>query len=188
MSGVLSGLVALAVVGEDVVRAEGGAGASPSRAIEVDRVLAVVDGRPVTWLEVQARIPPFDKRLAPAKKLELLRAAVTRRIDALLVAKAAVSQGLRVESDEVERAMTAVAASNHLTMAELLAAIRQQGYTMEGYRAEIRDQILEAKLVQRMLTPADVAGTEEERRARIERVRAETLQKLRAEAFVDVRL
>ena len=60
----------------------------------------MVDGRPVTWLEVQARIPPFDKRLAPAKKLELLRAAVTRRIDALLVAKAAVSQGLRVESDE----------------------------------------------------------------------------------------
>ena len=59
---------------------------------------------------------------------------------------------------------------------------------MEGYRAEIRDQILEAKLVQRMLTPADVAGTEEERRARIEKVRAETLQKLRAEAFVDVRL
>ncbi len=179
--GVLLGLVACTVVGRSGARAESGA-------VEVDRVLAVVDGQPVSWLQVQARLLPFDKRISPAKKLELIRAALMRRIDALVVAKAAASLGLRVESEEIDRALPLVAASNHLTMAELTEAIRQQGYTMEWYRAEIRDQILEAKLVQRMLVAADGSGTEDERRARTEKVRSETLQKLRAQAFVDVRL
>lgn len=175
------GLMACTVVGRSGARADGGA-------VQIDRVLAVVDGRPVTWLEVQARMPPFDKALSPAKKLELIRAAVARRIDAFLVAKAADALRLRVEPEEVERGMAAVAANNHLTVAELAAAVRQQGLTLESYRAELAEQILEAKLLQRKLTAADVAGTEDEKRARAEKVRSELLRKLRAEAQLEVRL
>jgi parvulin-like peptidyl-prolyl isomerase len=168
--------------------------ARASGAVEVDRILAVVDDQPVTWLELHPHVAPLEKQLAPTDKdyaqkhLEILRAVLMRRIDELLVAKAAARLGLRVEQGDVDRAMSLVATNNNLTVTELTAALRQQGLTVEAYRAELGSQILEGKFVQRLLKPGDGVGTEGEVRTRIDKRRTEALQKLRADAYVDIRL
>ena len=171
----------------------------PARAegpVEVDRILAVVDNQAVTWLDVRARMVPFEKTLPKTdkdyvkKRAEIMRAVLMRRIDELLVAKAARALRLTVEPAEIDTAMKLIVTDNHVTMAELGVALRDRGMSMEDYRAELSRQILEGKYVQheRLAAPPKNVATQAEMVAAIEKLRVALLQKLRDEAYVDIRL
>lgn len=132
----------------------------------VDRVVAVVDdltappGGATTFLlsDVRARAKPVVARTVPKPnraQLELLYREVVRTlIDEAIVAREAKLLDLTVSDAEIDRGIDAIAAHEHTTRAELLAAVvNQLGMTELEYRDEVRRMVLDQKWVAARIMP-----------------------------------
>lgn len=113
----------------------------------VNRIVALVDGDPITMYEVDS-FTTTDPRLAeaarnnPAGVLDLL---VTQKV----LAKEVAAQGITISDAEIDRYIDNVRQRNNLSEEQLAAALGQQGLTMERYRAQIREELERAQLINR---------------------------------------
>jgi peptidyl-prolyl cis-trans isomerase SurA len=113
----------------------------------VNRIVALVDGDPITMYEVDT-FTTTDPRLAeaarnnPAGVLELL---VTQKV----LAKEVAAQGISISDAEIDRYIENVRQRNNLSEPQLEGALSQQGLTMERYRAQIREELERAQLINR---------------------------------------
>lgn len=123
----------------------------------VERVVAVVGEKPILLTEIRNRAQPFlidlqRRGLSSAQKAaaesELYRQLLDRMIDERLQQQAAEKARIRVTAEEIDAGIRNVASSQRLTPAELMAEAARQGMSADAYRAEIRRQILEGKLLQ----------------------------------------
>ncbi len=150
----------------------------PRRTIE--RVVAFVDGKPI-WLSDLRRAAltmrkqlqrlPKDKRAGAQK--EIFEQLLTQQVERALVAKEAAALKMTVSPREVDRALTAVAKQNDISLKELLAAVGKEGMSQKTYRSELRHQILEAKLLKLHIARrnVDVSGPKGLKRLQAERKR-----------------
>ena len=119
----------------------------------VDRVIAVVNDEIVLSSEVDQWVIPMMRGVdpdAPAGKKkaeELKRSALDKLIDSKLVAQQAVELKLSVTSEEVDRALEEVKRQNNLGDSDFVAALQQQGFTLESYKKSLKRQILELKVM-----------------------------------------
>jgi len=159
--------------------------ASPAEAevYQVDRIVAVVDQTPILLSTLQARARPFlamaRQQIEDETQLMIAESKVYRQmLDTLvneqLIARQAEQQQLTVQDNELEKAIDSVAEQNSMSREELMAEIKRNGLTEPFYRAEIRRQILEGKVLMQRLAASPFMVTEQQLRARYDELKKAT--------------
>ena len=113
----------------------------------VNRIVALVDGDPVTMHEVQS-FTTDDPRLAEAARNDpagVLELVVTQKV----LSKEVEAQGITISEAEIDRYISTIRERNHLTDEQLDAALAQQGLTRARYRKQIKDELERAQLINR---------------------------------------
>ena len=138
----------------------------------VDRVVAVVNDDVILLNELEAAILPYVERLSkagyPPEKERQLRFKIREDILSQLIDRTLTDQevrrlGLSVEAAEIDSAIERVKQANFLTDETLREAMASQGYTLEEYRENVRQQILRSKLVNREIKARTVITAEDAR-------------------------
>jgi peptidyl-prolyl cis-trans isomerase SurA len=128
---------------------------APARdAVLVDRIVAVVGKEVITLTELAERTERAARELQRARISPPERAALERQVlERLVLDKAqlqrAADTGLRVDELQLDRAVQRVAQSNDMTLAEFRQALERDDVPFERFRAELRQQILLARLRER---------------------------------------
>lgn len=168
--------------------------------VVVERVVAVVGHEAIFSTELAARMKPITKQLEgrvpegpqrAAATEQATRALLDQLIDERLIAAAADMAKISVSREEVDRALEAVASSQKLTLAELLRAASDQGLSEAEYRAELRRQLLEGKLLARAVNQRAKGGTPltgSAFNAAMAKERERILNGLRERTFIEKRL
>ncbi|MFP5402082.1 MAG: peptidylprolyl isomerase [Gammaproteobacteria bacterium] len=124
------------------------------RAVEVDRIVAVVNSEVITSMQLRARIEQAKRQLA-RQGVELPPDNVLERqlLERLIVERAQVQlaqeTSLRVDDATLERAIERIAANNKLSAAQLREALEKDGVAWNRFRDEIRTEILLTRLRER---------------------------------------
>lgn len=121
--------------------------AAPLQAAVVNRIVATVDGEPITLYELQ-RFAEQSARLRQAPVVdekEALEALITDRI----IQKEVSDKGLIVADEEIDRYIEGIKQRNQLDDEQLAAALAQQGVSLEDYRAQIRQDLQKVYLINR---------------------------------------
>lgn len=136
------------------------AGAAPAQAQtrgaarSADYIVAVVNNELVTQFEVEQRLAQAREQAQRSgqslpPEAELRRQAVQSLIDERVVITWARDSGLKVDDQEVERAVANVAASNKLSVEQLKARLREEAIDYGRFRNNLRDQILAERVRER---------------------------------------
>lgn len=136
--------------------------ASPVGAVVVDRIVATVDGSPITLFELERFLrlnggvdPNAVSKEDRAKALDLLIGETLVRLESRQL-------GLSVSKQDVDLYIEEIKRGNDLDDATLSEALAQQGFTIETYKHQIAKELLKNQLVMRKIrdkvkvTPADV--------------------------------
>lgn len=127
---------------------------SAARAVEVDRIVAVVNSEVITALQLRARIEQARRQLV-RQGVELPPDEVLERqlLERLIVERAQVQlaqeSGMQVDDATLTRAVERIAANNQLSLDQLRAALEQDGVSWDRFRDEIRTEILLTRLRER---------------------------------------
>lgn len=162
------------------------ASAAHAQAALVDRVVAIVDGRPILRSAVKERLRQRAAKptpAAPAQQLE--QEARAQLIEALLIDQDADALRLEVSVEEVDRAMAMVATSNRVSPEQLTAEVLKQGYTVQAYRAKLREQIREMRWLLARKADTALPRDSEEYQAFLDAERARLVAALRAAATIE---
>jgi peptidyl-prolyl cis-trans isomerase SurA len=162
-----------------------GGAASSARAMVVERIVAVIGDRPILLselrkrsrpllLDVARRLPPGPQRAAAESQIYNTR--IKQLIDEELEAQAAEKAHIGVTNDEIDAALRNIAASQSITVAELLKTTARFGLSEVEYRDELRRQILEGKMLS-LRVKGRVRITEEDVKAIYERSLREERQR-----------
>jgi peptidyl-prolyl cis-trans isomerase SurA len=157
----------------------------PARAVVVEKVAAVVGDQAILLSDLHTRARPYLTQLnsrcpigtppcIPAEN-KIYQQTLERMVDEELEAQAAKRANVNVTPRDVDATIERLAQLNGLTKDQLFADVtRQSGMTEAEYRQEIRQQVIEGKLMQRVaqaqirITKADL---EEMFRRMVERER-----------------
>ena len=125
-------------------------GSAPGAAKMVNRVVAVVDGFPITLYQYEQYIVHNTGgqklgALTKEQKLEIIEGLITDT----LISMQAQQLGLHVTPDDVQNYMDQIMLANDLDQATLIAALAQQGLDEQGYRRQVRRELLKNQLVSR---------------------------------------
>ena len=124
------------------------------RAVEVDRIVAVVNSEVITALQLRARIEQAKRQLT-RQGVELPPDNVLERqlLERLIVERAQVQlaqeTSLRVDDAPLERAIERIAGTNKLSVEQLREALEKDGVAWNRFRDEIRTEILLTRLRER---------------------------------------
>jgi peptidyl-prolyl cis-trans isomerase SurA len=137
-----------------------------SQAEVINRVVATVDGEPITLQELRnfrrqagqqgGMLPP--EAVAGMSEGDMLEALIMSK----LVGKEVEAQGLKAKDSDIDSYIERIKAQGNLSDEQLAAALADQGMTMEAYRKQIGDEIGRALLINREIgarvnvTPQDV--------------------------------
>jgi len=122
--------------------------ASPLRAEVVNRIIASVDGEPITLYELNQFIAK-QRALTPSLQIpsqnEALQALVTEK----LLAKEIAAKGIHVRDEDIDRYVDHIKQANHLDDDQLKEALKQQGIDYAKYRDQVRQEIEKVQLMNR---------------------------------------
>jgi len=114
-----------------------------ARAEIADRIVATIDGEPITAHEV--RQYEKEKRLDGTPEPQVLDALITDK----LLEKEIKAQGITARDDEIDRYVQEIQARNGMDDEQFKKALASQGMTFEAYRAKVKTEIEKAQLVNR---------------------------------------
>jgi len=124
---------------------------SPGRAEVLNQVVATVDGDPITAFELAS----FIRQSTGADPSGLDESDRRKALDVLvtdaLIRGESQRLGLSASEAEIDAYINQIKQQNHLDDASLQQALQQQGLTIEGYRAQIKKEILKNQLVSRQI-------------------------------------
>jgi peptidyl-prolyl cis-trans isomerase SurA len=123
-----------------------------SRAEVLNEVVATVDGNPITSIELNSFIRQSTGGVDPTQ----LSGADRRKALEVLVTDALIRSesgrlGLSASDAEVDAYINQIKQQNQLDDDALELALKQQGLTLEGYRGQIKKEILKNQLVGRQI-------------------------------------
>jgi peptidyl-prolyl cis-trans isomerase SurA len=154
-------------------------GAPPAAALRPgDHIAAVVNQELVTAFEVSQRMALAradaqrkNQRLPPEGELR------TMILESLIEDRALLSHardsGVRIDDNEIDRAVAVIAAQNQLTPAQLRQRLVQDGMDLPRFRANLRDQLMverarEREVAQRIrITDGEVDALIEQQRGKL---------------------
>lgn len=121
--------------------------ASPAPGTTVNRILATIDGEPVTLYELQqfSERNPAIRQLPTTDRDALLDALIIERV----IQKEVSDKGIVVRDEDVDRYVDDVKQRNQINDEQLRAALEQQGVGWEEYRTQIRNDLQKVYLINR---------------------------------------
>ena len=134
--------------------AAGLAGAQSRGAIEVDRIVAVVNNEAITLHELNTRVFAVERQLRtqgtqlPARSV-LERQLLERMIVDRVQLQSARESGLQIADGELDSALRRIADGNRLSLPEFKDALEKDGIVWSKFREEIRDEMTIARLRER---------------------------------------
>jgi peptidyl-prolyl cis-trans isomerase SurA len=149
--------------------------ATDSSRVMVDRVVAVVNDDVILHSELMRRVVPLsaelqditDERERNRRQDKLKDQILDEMISEELIVQAAVESKLEVGAKEVQAALEDIKKQNKLDDTQFAEALRLQGYTMAGYRRDVRRQLLRFRAVNMIVRPK-VQVSDDEVKARYE--------------------
>jgi peptidyl-prolyl cis-trans isomerase SurA len=124
-------------------------GVAPAVAVEiVNRIVATIDGEPITLIELQG----FEERFrnnpgnAAAKDMDE-RAILDELITEKILKKQVDAQGLTATQDQVDEYLRSIESRNSLSEEQLRQALETRGVTWESYQDQVRADIERANLI-----------------------------------------
>ena len=118
--------------------------------VVLNQVVAVVDGEPVTALDLPS--PKVGTR-AKSSSDQRLRDEVDRVAFEKLILKEAQKRGIAVTAEMLAEYEKQILARNNLTQTQFLKELRAQGYTRKEYLQKISLDLTKARIVQTFLGP-----------------------------------
>jgi peptidyl-prolyl cis-trans isomerase SurA len=151
----------------------------------VDRIVATIDGEPVTLVELRTFADQVRERAhngggeAPADDRAMLDELVLEKI----LRKQVAAQGVAATDQQIDAYIASIKERNHLDDAQLKEALTQQGLTWDQYRDQVRADIERAALINKEIRNKVNVSPEE-----IERYYKEHLDEYGTKPKVHVRL
>jgi peptidyl-prolyl cis-trans isomerase SurA len=139
----------------------------------VERVVAVINDAIILASELEARLLPVrneamqipDQKERERRLGKLQTQVLDDMVNEELIVQAAEAAKVDVEGSEVQAALDEIKQQNNLDDAGLAQVLASQGYTVGGYKADLRRQLLRLRAVNQLVAPK-VQITEEDVRAR----------------------
>lgn len=132
----------------------GGANAQAQTSRQADFIVTVVNSEPITNSELRmqvqrasAQLSQQGQKLPPAD--ELRRSVLERMINERAQLQLARETGIRVDDAVVDQAEQMVASQSQVDVAELRRRLAKDGIDQAAFRAQLRDQALIGRLVER---------------------------------------
>ena len=135
--------------------------AAPVGAEVLNRIVATVDGEPITAHELDQYIKrlraDLNTPIAPPPR-DALQALITEK----LVEKEIVARKVSVGDEDIELYIQRIQDQNKLTKEQLTEALKQQGLSMDAYRKQVKGEIEKIQLLNREIrgkvnvTPQDI--------------------------------
>lgn len=123
-------------------------------AIEVDRIVAVVNSDVITRTELRQRVEQVTRQLSrqgtplpPAEVLE--RQVLERQIVERLQLQLAGETSLRVDDVTLDRALGRIADNNRMSMSDFRKALEKDGISWDRFRDEVRNEMLLGRVRER---------------------------------------
>jgi peptidyl-prolyl cis-trans isomerase SurA len=161
----------------------------------IERVVALVDGEPIWLSDIRnatvilrrqlKTLPPGKRESARRDMFEQL---LDREIERRLIQKEARILGVTVGPEEVEKAVAMVAKQNAIDVPALMASVKKEGLTAASYRAELRYQVLEGKLLMLRMARVGPSSAGEETMKRMEAERARWIKELKRRSRITLRV
>lgn len=127
---------------------------SPGRAEVVDKVVAIVNDEVITYSEVEEEAERINQSLSrEAGQAHINRLAEAREIalngliDRRLINQRAKSTNTTVTDEELAAALESTRSRMALSPAEFKNKLERSGLTEETFKKQLRDQVLQSKLV-----------------------------------------
>jgi peptidyl-prolyl cis-trans isomerase SurA len=136
-----------------------GLAALPATAEVVNKIVALVDGDPITAHEV--RRYGEERRAANAPYDELLDAVITEK----LIEKEIASRKIVAKKEDVDKYIQDVMVRNKLTEDQFQKALKQQGTSLDDYRKRIKGEMERSALVGQSMReePPEITDADVER-------------------------
>jgi peptidyl-prolyl cis-trans isomerase SurA len=139
--------------------------------VTVERVVAVVNNSIIMRSELDARLLPVvaeaDSIADPkerARRIDKLTGQVLEEmVNEQLIVEAADAARIEVEADDINATLDDIKKQNNLDDPGLTQALAQQGYTLAGYRADLRRQLLRVRAINTLVRPKVTVSDEEVR-------------------------
>lgn len=123
----------------------------------VERIVAVVGEKAILLtdlreralpllLRVHASVPAGPQRSATIS--QVYQTVLERMVDEELEELAAENSGVTVSTQEVDEALARVSSQNRIAVNQVLVEAKKSGLSVQGYRDELRRQLLQAKMSQ----------------------------------------
>jgi peptidyl-prolyl cis-trans isomerase SurA len=135
--------------------------AAPALAGVVNRIVASVDGDPITLYEL-GEYTKKQEALLPNMQTPSQSDALQALITEKLLAKEIAARGIQVRDQDIDRYIEHIRDVNHLSEDQLKEALKQQGMEYDKYRQQVRSEIEKVQLLNREIrgkvnvTPEDV--------------------------------
>ena len=123
-------------------------------AIELDRVVAVVNSEAITAHELALRVT-LARRQLREQNIEVPPADVLGKqvLERMIVDRAqqqaAREMGIRIDDAQVDRALAGIAQENKLTLAQLRERVEREGTGFARFRDDVREEIVSRRLRER---------------------------------------
>ena len=117
--------------------------AAVSRAEIANRIVATIDGEPITAHELRRYAKEHGAEDAPVPRM--LDALITEK----LLDKEVAAQGIAARDDEIDRYIGEIRARNGMDEERFRRALAGQGLTWDAYRLRVKNEIEKAQLVNR---------------------------------------
>jgi peptidyl-prolyl cis-trans isomerase SurA len=124
----------------------------------IDRVLAVVNGRPIFYSDIRRKIQVGPLVVVSEYPAEKDSATTTRALnDAInmeLILAAAKEYDIDVTEDELNRDIDRHLSEQRISKDQLLQLLKNEGETLENYRRDFRNQLVLRNFQRRVIAPS----------------------------------
>ncbi len=118
-----------------------------------DKIIAVVNGEPITLSEVGAVSLLEKMENGDMKAMETLMKRVDEAIEYTLISQEAEKLHISVSDREVERAIERIMKERGITREELKKALEAEGITFEIYKRMVKARLLKARILATLIKP-----------------------------------
>ncbi len=133
---------------------------STAQAKIVDRIMAIVDNEIITQVQLEKAIATYKKQIQASglsseqrfqamKKLK--KNMLAQMIDRSLARQEAKKYRIEVPDKEVDAALENMRLQNHLSPAQFDMALQSEGIRLKDYKEQIRQEILQSRLVNQVV-------------------------------------
>src|SRR3954471_23478042 len=124
---------------------------TPSRVVQVDRIVAVVNDEVITQNDLAERVNLVVKQIQkqggqlPSADV-LTRQILERMINDVVQLQVAKENGIKVDDATLDRTIERIAAENSMQLPQFRSALESDGIRFPRFREDIRNEILLARL------------------------------------------